>query len=104
MSLEGRPNSWFHPELRGTGKETWTIGSKPQENHWNRSFVGYRVLEVQGLKELLFDCRSHEVSSVEGLYEHVAHPISGAMQLTGGVTTSAKRKVEAGDRWRTHVT
>jgi hypothetical protein len=58
--------------------------------------MGYRVLEVQGLKERLFDYRSHEVSSVEGSYEHVAHPISGATSLTGGVTTSAKRKVEAG--------
>jgi hypothetical protein len=90
--------------LWGTGKEIWSIGSKPQENRWNRSFMGYRVLEVKGLKELLFDYRSHEVSSVDGSYEHISHPISGAMWLTGGLTTNAKRKVEAGDTWRTHIT
>jgi hypothetical protein len=29
--------------------------------------------------------------------------LGGAAWLTGGVTTSAQRKVEAGDRWWTHV-
>jgi hypothetical protein len=31
------------------------------------------------------------------------HPLGGATGLTGGVTTSTQRKVEVGDRWRTHV-
>jgi hypothetical protein len=89
--------------LRGEGKEIQIVGSKPRENHWIRTFTGYHVLEVQGFKELLFNCISREVSSIEGSYEHVAHPIGGVAWLTGGVTTSAKRKVEAGDRWWTHV-
>jgi hypothetical protein len=94
VSLEGRPNSWFcaKSELRGAGKEIQTVGSKPWENRWIRTFMGYRVSEVQGLKEFLFDCRSHEVPSAEGSYEHVAHPIGGAAWLTGGVTTRVPRE------------
>jgi hypothetical protein len=44
------------PELRGAGKEIQTIGSKPWENRWIRTFMGYRVSGVRGLKEFLFDC------------------------------------------------
>jgi hypothetical protein len=43
-----------------------TIGSKPRENRWIRTSTWYRVSGVQRLKEFLFDCRSREVSSIEG--------------------------------------
>jgi hypothetical protein len=32
---------------------------------------------VQRLKECLFDCRIHEVPSIEGSCEHVAHSLGG---------------------------
>jgi anaerobic selenocysteine-containing dehydrogenase len=53
------------------------VGSNPQENRWIKTSARYRVSRVQRLKEFLFDCRSHEVSSIEGLCEHVAHPLGG---------------------------
>jgi hypothetical protein len=68
LSLE---NLVFHDVLscEEQGKEIQTIGSKSQENRWIRTFAGYRVSVVRGLKELLFDCRSHKVSSAKGSYE-----------------------------------
>jgi hypothetical protein len=80
------------------------VGSKPWENRWIRTSVWYHVSRVQRMKELIFNYRSHEVSSIEGSCEHVAHPLGGDHVVTSGVTTSAQRKVEAGDRWWTHVT
>jgi hypothetical protein len=67
--------------------------SKPsQENHWIRIFTWYCISQTQGLKELDFDCRSHEVSSTEGLYGHVAHPIAGAAWLTCGANIECREK------------
>jgi hypothetical protein len=53
------------------------VGSKPWENSWIRTSAWYRVSGVQRLKEFLFDYRSHEVPSIEGSCEHVAHPLGG---------------------------
>jgi hypothetical protein len=57
--------------------------------------MGYHVSEVRGLKELIFDYRSHGVPSIEDSYGHVAHLLGGAACLTGGVTSSSQGKVEA---------
>jgi hypothetical protein len=56
-----------------------------------------------GLKEFIFYCRSRKVLSVEGLYEHVAHPLGGDRMVDRWHNNNAQRKVEASDRWWTHV-
>jgi hypothetical protein len=47
----------------------------------------HRVSGFQRVKELHLDHQSHEVSSVEGSYEHVSHPLGGDRVV---------------DRWRKH--
>jgi hypothetical protein len=44
---------------------------------WDQKFRGYRLSGVQNLREFLFDCRSHEVQSIEGSCKHVAPPLGG---------------------------
>jgi hypothetical protein len=51
----------------------------------------HHVSEVRGLEELPFDCRSHEVSSVEGSGEHTRHIHQvGTVWLTGGHSSPGK--------------
>jgi hypothetical protein len=56
-----------------------------------------------GLKEFLFDCRSREVSSIEGSCEHVSHPLGGDHVVDRWHNNKHQRKVEACDRWWTHI-
>jgi hypothetical protein len=68
VSLEGRPNSWFFAKFQVARSR------EGDPDHWIQvhgrtvglNFTGYHISEVRGLKELIFDCRSHEVLSVEG--------------------------------------
>jgi hypothetical protein len=56
------------------------------------------------VKELHLDRLSHEVSSTEGLGEHVSCPLGGTAWLTGGTHIECTEKEKVGDRGCTCVT
>jgi hypothetical protein len=87
-SREGDPDHW----IQATGEPL------------DQNLCGVSRIGGSGVERISFRLQSHEVPSTEGSYGHVAHPLGGAAGLTGGITTSTQRKVEAGDRWWTHVT
>jgi hypothetical protein len=85
---EGDPDHWI---------QTW-------ENRWIRISTWYHILGGSGFERVSFRLQNSQSVERRGLVQTCAHPVGGDHVVDRWCSNNAQRKVEAGDKWRTHVT